>query len=173
MLFVGITSNWVISRLVSVPCSEERLPLGRRKMKISKFSALNQRRAKRFRNNLGVEEKLPTPAQSVGAGGSVSPVFSMKRCISPSFHRSCLCSALTFTHEVVPCERPLAHLCLRGGVFDGVAVMYRMGSCHDTLTLAHLAQWVGSQLLDAQLSPLAAVIDFHLVLLLLRGSASP
>ena len=82
-------------------------------------------------------------------------------------------TGIAYTHEVVPCERPLAHLCFRGGVLDGVAVVYRVSSCDDTLLLAHLTQWVGSQLQYAQLLPLAAVVYLRLVLLLLRCAASP
>ena len=77
------------------------------------------------------------------------------------------------TYKVLPHESPLAHLSLGAAVLDGVAVVYGMGSCHDTLTLAHLTQWVGSQLQYAQLLPLAAVVYLRLVLLLLRCAASP
>ena len=77
------------------------------------------------------------------------------------------------THKVLPHESPLAHLSLGAAVLDGVAVVYGVSSCHDTLTLAHLTQWVGSQLQYAQLLPLAAVVYLRLVLLLLRCAASP
>ena len=76
-------------------------------------------------------------------------------------------------HKILPHERPLAHLSLRCRVLDGVAVMYRVGTGHDTLLLAHLAQRIGSQLQDAQLPPLAAVVYLRLVLLLLGVAASP
>ena len=76
-------------------------------------------------------------------------------------------------HKILPHERPLSHLCLRGAVLDGVSVMHGVGTGHDSLLLAHLAQWVGSQLLDAQLSPLTAAVYLSLVLLLIGVSASP
>lgn len=76
-------------------------------------------------------------------------------------------------HEVVPHECPLAHLCLRCRFLDGVAVMHGVGTGYDMITLAHLAQRVGSQLQDAQLPPLSAVVYLRLVLLLLWVMASP
>ena len=48
------------------------------------------------------------------------------------------------THKVLPHERPLAHLSLRCRVLDGVAMVYGMGSCHDTILHTLFAQSVGA-----------------------------
>ena len=43
-------------------------------------------------------------------------------------------------------ECPLAHLLHRVRVLNGVDVVHLMGSRHDSLLLAQLAEWIGPQL---------------------------
>ena len=56
--------------------------------------------------------------------------------------------------KVLVHECPLAHLLHRVRVLDGVDVVHLVGSRHDSLLLAYLAEWIGPQLPCAQLSPL-------------------
>jgi len=50
------------------------------------------------------------------------------------------------TLKVLVHECPLAHLLHRVRVLDGVDVVHLVGSRHDSLLLAQLAEWIGPQL---------------------------
>ena len=85
------------------------------------------------------------------------------------------------SHEVVLIERQSLHLVFGSGCLDGHDVMHTRCTADVTardasrlaILLALLAQRIGSQLLDAQLLPLAAVVYFLLVLGYLVRYASP
>ena len=51
--------------------------------------------------------------------------------------------------KVLVHECPLAHVLHRVRVLDGVDVVHLVGSRHDSLLLAQLAEWIGPQLLCA------------------------
>jgi len=133
---VGIPHNWVICPSVSVPCSVDRQPLSRRKTRISKFTLLTQRRARRFRNPRPHSIKTGTRGHKVGHLSSVFISFgclipsatsckkshrSFAASLSKSFNICCLFSlsivflfSCEFTHQsvcpsVLPCLGTLAY----------------------------------------------------------------
>lgn len=158
-------------------------------------SCVDKRECKWIWESLRGSRKKSPPGVSVGRGRRLRVgglqheathdvvLPSLVPLLSPGFH--CLLgvaplglvdfcvTGIADAHKVVPHKRPFAHLRLRCRFLDGVSVMHRVGTGYDALLLAHFAQRVGPQLLDAQLPPFAAVVDFRFVLRLLRRPAPP
>ena len=83
-------------------------------------------------------------------------------------------AGLAKAHEVIPVEGESSHLFFGSGGLDGDDVMHTPGTRHDALLQTFFAQSVGApEFGNAQLLPLAAVIDVGLVLGYLVRYSSP